>query len=138
MNQSPLNYGKGKSQGRPIIIRDEEGAVIYGYRAVEWLREEMKKLSEEELKKPAPVIDVRPVAKEVYLAFMYWKYKDRDVVKRLFPPDPRDLRPDNALLQALSNEITVTEVDVYELLRMQARFVADRMDKGESIAKWLE
>jgi hypothetical protein len=137
MNQSQLNYGKGKSQGRPIIIRDEEGAIIYGYKAVAWLREEMKKLSKEELKKPAPIIDVRPVAKEIYLAFMYLKYKDRDVVKRLYPPDPRDLRPSTALLQALSNEITLTEADVYELLRMQAKFVADRRDKGESIEKWI-
>ena len=120
-------FGKGKSGDRPIIIRDEDGAVLYGYRTIERLLEESKKLSEEELKGPVPAIDVRPIAKEVYLAFIYLKYKDRDVVKRFYGPDPRKLRPDNALLRALSEEITLTHLDVYELLRMQARFVTDRL-----------
>src|SRR4029077_19771436 len=120
-------YGKGKSGDRPILIRDEDGAVLYGYRTAEWLREEIKKMSGEERKNPAPVIDVRPIAKEVYLAFMYLRFKDREVIKRLYPPDPRDLRPDNALLRALSEEIALTKLDIYELLRMQAKFVAERL-----------
>lgn len=128
MNESQFNYGEGKSSGHPIVIRDEDGAVIYGYKAMEWLLEKVKKLSEEELKQPAPFLDVSPIAKEVYLAFMYLKYKDRDVIKRLYPPDPRDLRPDNALLLALSEEITLTERDVYELLHMQAKYLTDRME----------
>ena len=128
-----MNYGKGKSQDRlpprdrlPVLIRDENQAVIYGYKTAKWLQEQAKHLSEEELKGPAPVLDLYPVAKEVYLAFIYLKYKDREVVKRLYPPDPRHLRPDNALLEALSEEITLTERDAYELLQMQARFVAGK------------
>ena len=128
-----MNYGKGKSQDRlppkdplPVLVRDEKKAVIYGYKTAKWLQEEAKKMSEEELKGPAPVIDVYPIAKEIYLAFIYIKFKDREVVKRLYPPDPRDLHPDNALLEALSDEITLTERDAYELLQMQTRFGAGK------------
>jgi len=132
-----MNYGTGKSARHPIIVRDENGAVLYGYKTAAWMREKIEKMSEAELKQPAPIIDVRPIAKEIYLAFMYLRFRDREVVKRWWPPDPRNLRPTNALLIALSEEITLTELDVYELLRMQSKYVSEKLAEGESIAKWL-